>query len=605
MRAWWDALAVAPPPVSRSGKIFAAIAMLAAAASRFVAISLTAWDWDEAHFVSALRDYDVTAHAPHPPGFPLFIGAAKLLALAGMPSFRALQAIDVIAALAIVPAMFFLAREARAPFAVALTAALFLAFFPNVWFYGGTAFSDVPAMVLAVAGCALLMRGARSDAAFIAGSAVLAISAGIRPQNLLIGTIPFVIAAVRRRSVRAIAISAVLIVAILTVSYGAAMHLSGGWTPYREALQAHEQYIMRTDSFRSPIRPPLHRLIDDFFFWPYRAPWINVSIALLVVIGLIVRRPASLAIVAAFAPFCVFAWLFLDHLSASRFSIGYAPLVAMLAAEGAFALCARAGTAISAIVIGTMIAWTWPSLRVVRTTESPSFAAMQSIRRQFTPQQAIIEVDRPMLAFADAFLADYTWTSIGSAVPVVSFGDARAVVYAREGVSIDPAAMHFQRAKGRLWWLARQRYFDVSVTRVPRPQFGAGWYDEESDAGRAWRWMANRATIPLPPSIRRAHLALRLHAAGNGANVTISIDGRPLDRFVMANDLERYVTVVLRRDAPTALTIETDRVVNPAREGLSADSRDLGLRLDGFDLQLEVEPQGHPRLDALPILHRR
>ena len=36
------------------------------------------------------------------------------------------------------------------------------------------------------------------------------------------------------------------------------------------------------------------------------------------------------AAIAAFGPFCIFAWLILDHFSASRFSIAYAPLVALL-----------------------------------------------------------------------------------------------------------------------------------------------------------------------------------------------------------------------------------------------------------------------------------
>ncbi|MDG6146438.1 hypothetical protein NF717_12415, partial [Lactococcus formosensis] len=75
-----------------------------------------------------------------------------------------------------------------------LLSALLLAFSPNVWFFGETAFSDVPSMVLVVFACALLLRGCRSDTAFFAGAIVLAGSAGMRPQNLAIGFAPVVIA---------------------------------------------------------------------------------------------------------------------------------------------------------------------------------------------------------------------------------------------------------------------------------------------------------------------------------------------------------------------------------------------------------------------------
>ena len=63
-------------------------------------------------------------------------------------AFHALQAITFVASLFVFPAMFLLARSLRASAPVAIGAGLLLAFFPNVWFFGGTAFSDVPSLVL-------------------------------------------------------------------------------------------------------------------------------------------------------------------------------------------------------------------------------------------------------------------------------------------------------------------------------------------------------------------------------------------------------------------------------------------------------------------------
>src|SRR5207253_9359993 len=145
-------------------------------------------------FMLALRSYDVLKHHPHPPGFPLFIATAKVFNRIGFDSFHSLQAINFLAASAIVPAMLFLGRELRAGFRISFVSALFLAFFPNVWFYGGTAFSDVPSMVLVMLAVALLLRGCRDHRAFYAGAFVLAFAAGYRPQNLAIGFAPALLA---------------------------------------------------------------------------------------------------------------------------------------------------------------------------------------------------------------------------------------------------------------------------------------------------------------------------------------------------------------------------------------------------------------------------
>ena len=71
---WWS---TAPEPLTRGQRIVLWCTALFVAATRVFARSRSMWEWDEALFALAIRDYDVTLHRPHPPGFPLFIGAAK------------------------------------------------------------------------------------------------------------------------------------------------------------------------------------------------------------------------------------------------------------------------------------------------------------------------------------------------------------------------------------------------------------------------------------------------------------------------------------------------------------------------------------------------
>src|SRR4051794_18727600 len=170
------------------------------------------WDWDEALFCLGMRSYDVTSHHPHPPGFPVYIGLAKLVRFVIHDDFRALQAINLAAGMLLFPAVFMLARELRFRFSTAAVAATLCAFLPNVWFFGGGAFSDIPSIVLVVYAVAFLFRGSGVSGsrglgaaapplprapeppsprrAYLIGSFLLALAMGIRPQNFLIGLFP-------------------------------------------------------------------------------------------------------------------------------------------------------------------------------------------------------------------------------------------------------------------------------------------------------------------------------------------------------------------------------------------------------------------------------
>ncbi len=394
---WWSSLERAPERLTRRewGAVIAA--SLVAALSRVFALARTPWDWDELLFMRALDHFDVASHRPHPPGFPLFIGAAKIVRALGAGDFHALQALSFIAAVAIVPAMFFLCRELRMRTSTSIAAALLLAFFPNVWVYGGGGFSDVPSMTLIVLAIALLFAGCRSPRMYVAGAVLLAISAGVRPQNLLVGFAPFVIASFFRRWRERI-VAVTLMTIVVGGSYAIAAWLTG-WSEYREALQVHRAYIVRVDSFLSPTRPPLWRTFADFFVMPYRSAVINAIVAVLALIGVLRHRLPALLALAAFGPLSVFSWLMLDHFSASRFSIGYAPMMAVLAADGIALVSFRKewlewsiGFALTAL----MFAWTLPAIDLPRRSDSPPMQAIHWIRAHADPKSSVIYAHESM-----------------------------------------------------------------------------------------------------------------------------------------------------------------------------------------------------------------
>ena len=140
-----------PPPAltPRQRLAFWALASICAA-TRFLAMARSLWDWDEALFCLGMRSYDVTSHHPHPPGFPVYIALGRIVRTVIPSDFRALQAVNLVAGMLVFPAIFLLARELRFRFVTAAVAGALCAFFPNVWFFGGGAFSDIPSLVLVV-----------------------------------------------------------------------------------------------------------------------------------------------------------------------------------------------------------------------------------------------------------------------------------------------------------------------------------------------------------------------------------------------------------------------------------------------------------------------
>jgi len=532
-----------------------AIAAAFVAVSRWFALSRTLWDWDEAQFILALRHYDIAAHHPHPPGFPLFIGAAKVLQLLGLDAFHALQSISFVASVLIVPVMTAFALAAGAGFSSALTAGVILAFFPNVWFYGSTALSDVPSMTAVVAAVALLLR--RGTASMYGGAIAAAVAIGIRPQNLVIVAVPFGLAIVRERQR---AIGPVLVTAVaVAASYGAAIAATGGWAVFVDAMHRHQAYLARVDAWTSPGRPPLTHLIDDFFIRPYRAQLINIMTTLLVLVAIVRRRRSTILALVAFAPFCLIAWLMLDRFSASRFSIGYAPLFAMLAADGLSVFGRRLRGVLTSLYVGLMIVWTWPALQIVHTTISPPVAAANWVRDH---AKGAVYVEPDVSAFAQALIPEKALrTGVWSAVE----GD----LLFREGRGV----VTFSRAHGHLWRLARQRYFDVSVSPAVSPfEFADGWYAAETNGSEGWRWMKGQSRVVMTAPCRV--LSIDFYAPDRGATITIVADGKLLDRLPASSEFPRTYAV----HAPRELVVTTDRVKRN-----SNDPRELGLQLNGIE----------------------
>ena len=266
----------------------------------------------------------------------------------------------------------------------------------------------------------------------------------------------------------------------------------------------------------------------------------------------------------------------LDRFSASRFSIGYAPLIALLAADGIAIVGRKLEAVVGAILVAGMIVWSWPALRVVHETASPPVQAIDWIRAHVDARTPIY-VHLGMAPYAEALLSGRDLRYVMA--PPAQWLGGPTPIFLRE----DPGARNFTRERGHLWWLTRQRYFVVSITPVTqRAAMRSGWYDEEGSGNARWRWMGARGVIELPPA-RRAHLLLSFYVPLDvlraQPNVEVCLNGATIARAHAATpnlDIERDVDA--RADAANELVIETDRAVKPPN-----DPRVLGLRLNALE----------------------
>ncbi|ODS52042.1 MAG: hypothetical protein ABS36_17935 [Acidobacteria bacterium SCN 69-37] len=580
--------------MSFSSKAAVFVTTLVVALTRWPALSQTFLDWDEALFVLAVDDYDVALQRPHAPGYPLFIAAAKLAYAAGFDAFHALQAVVFLGAVCLVPAAYLLARQLGFRATTALGGAVILAFLPNVWVYGGTAFSDVPALTLGLTACALLLRGRTCSRAFVAGGIVLGCALGIRPATIIVAVVPLAIGAIgrlRERRWGPLVASGLLVALIGGGSYVGAACASRSVEDYQAAVREQSEWVRHVDSYRNPARPPLTDVAATFLLHPYDQPQQLTALIALAAVSLVAaavrRRGAPWGSLALFAPLMGFSVLSLDVQTPARYAVAYMFPYAMLAADGLGVIVRRprwqfAAAAVGALALAT---WTWPAIRLQATSDAPPVAALRWVHSHsprnadvfvsvgFRPQAAALLTRRQIIYFED----DQTIGPEETAGWVV---DWRPI----------PQAKAFEWEHDRLWRVVRQRGFAAYALRLGDVHhFMDGWFDEGGIDDPRWMGRESRTWLPSRSGSMRLDLVLGapLDLFTARPTVEVLVDDEVLDRFVLT-DGEMTKSWIVPPGTSTAafreLRLRSDTTVVPARVwSSSTDERELGLLLRHLD----------------------
>jgi hypothetical protein len=556
--------------------------------TRFLAVAHSINDWDEATFSLGVREYDLNFHHPHPPGYPLFVLAAKAVHLLGVDEYRSLQVVVLLGSFLLFPALVMFARECGFQFATAVCGAGIYVFLPNVWVYSGTGFSDIPATAIGLTACWLLLRGRRDGRSYLLGAILLGIAAGMRTPNLLIGAAPAIVATVHRlraRDFRNVIAATLLGGAIVGGSYLGSALASGTIEQYRDVLRQQSKYVREVDSWRNPQRLPLRQVAKTFFLYPIQQyeqmRWLMVF-AVAGVASIAWRRRWTLLFpILMFAPLMLLAWLTLDYQAAGRYAIPYMSLHALYAATflGVIGRRPAVQAALATAVVLVFAIWVWPALRLQRTSDAPVAAALQWIERS-VPKSDQVYVHGWIGPQGEYVLNDRDKTFYEDPREIRTVG---LNTWAVEPRLIRGGHNFVWPRDNPMWKILRQRNFEAVVLRVASLiQYGDGFYSPEQNGPETFRWMGKEARATLPP-MPKGVLAMRIYVPVDTIQppptIEVRVNGELLERFVGREAfVEKSWVLTGRKDAPAELVIATSDVVVPA----NGDTRVLGLRIDSM-----------------------
>lgn len=174
-----------PPPLSRPERVRLA-AVFSVSLALFASLRTPDFnDWDGVNFALAVRDgFDLGLHQPHPPGFPLYILAAKAVHLAVRDPLSALTLLSALGGASSLVLVWWLARMWwPAEPAVAWLAAGWLLVTPHFWLSAEKELSDGPTLALHLAAVAFAWRGLWSARWRALATLTVAAGLGFRAQN--------------------------------------------------------------------------------------------------------------------------------------------------------------------------------------------------------------------------------------------------------------------------------------------------------------------------------------------------------------------------------------------------------------------------------------
>jgi hypothetical protein len=391
-----------PPQQARRNPILLA-ALLLYGVALFLLRPLTPFEQDEVLFLRALEKYDVAKHAPHPPGYPLYIGMGKALRVVLGDPVLAVQLLSVLAAMAAVACVWLLAGRLGAPRGAATAGAAVLATVPTFLFHANVGFSDVPGTAVALAAAWLLVAALDRPGAFPVAGVAVAAAAAVRPQ-LVLAVLPLGLAALwvamRRGRWGAVAGAVASGLGVSLACWLPAVLVTGP-TRFRQAIVDATRWVADREVNWHLPHAPLGAVARQWLVFPWGTPVLAFAFWLLVLAGAVLwwrsGRRRLVAVAAGCAGFYILVALFTMNMAEGvRYILPALPFLAMLAggvAEVRRDSLRRAVLGGVAVWCLAALVWLWPALNLRRSRPAPVWECLTWVASHADPDVTTVVFD--------------------------------------------------------------------------------------------------------------------------------------------------------------------------------------------------------------------
>lgn len=573
---------------ARLDALLTAATVAALAVTRLLLLPSGPWEWDETLFARGILRFDLHAHFPHPPGFPLWMALGWLAHFAVSEPLRGLQVLSAVSSVLTLWPLAALGRR-FAPAPVAAFAAVAVLSAPGVWLHAVRGFSSTPAALLALWAAALAAAGL--DGRRVTGFTLLVTAAFlVRPILAAPFALLWLAGAVTVRLRRALVPGVLLALAATAASIAAMVALQGSWHRFAAAFTTHA----RTHAANLVLN---RGGLTDWGLVKGLGGAVPCSavtlLAVLGLLGLARRRPRAALAWALVLATGVAQIVLLQNRTFPRYAVPLQLAVAPLAAGGAALL---APPAVAAAGLGALTAlWTAqavPLLREQHRRLMPGWEALRFAVAEAGRSAAALVVEPGLHPFLSYLEEVERSRGVRWRFPVLlapSSPDARALPDGPYLLVTDFPARYLPAPLGHSWSfsgvsdaltpMTQRRFLRASVIEgAPLPL--RGFFYAEEAAGERFAWAGPDAELVLPPVPTGTALELDLAPAAGEAPLAISSNGRQV-AVLDGRSPRRTVWVLpslLSASGRNTLAFRRSRGYPPG----GSDTRPLAFRLYGI-----------------------
>jgi len=364
----------------------------------------------------AMNHFDVAAHSPHPPGYPVYVGAAKPLYWLTGDAQLALQLVSIVGAISAVCLVWLLGRRLGATRREATCAAALLAASPGFAFNANVGMSDALGTAGALAGILALVAAWDRPQRLPLAAAVCAVALGVRPQlaaALLATGAAVVFRAARVRQLGQVLAAAASAVAVSLLCWLPAVLLTGPGR-FLAAMRGQYEFVTAVEHSGGFSGASLGHLADRWLVAPIGSEPLALAFWVLLAAGATChwragRRRLVAVCLAAGGGYYVFAAWALHVGPSVRYALPALPLLAILVAGiGASSAPLLRRSALAAVGLWCLVAVTMvagPALDVRRRRPAPVSEAMDWIAANFKPERTTVVYSGDLRAHATFELA--------------------------------------------------------------------------------------------------------------------------------------------------------------------------------------------------------